>query len=45
VDLESVKNELVILQARKKRHEPATAAVIAERLILLDRQTRLKNRK
>lgn len=45
VSLDSVKNELAVLQARKKRHAPDTASVVTERQTLLDRQTALKARK
>ncbi|TIW10868.1 MAG: hypothetical protein E5V66_16315 [Mesorhizobium sp.] len=45
VSLDSVKNELAVLQARKKRHESNMASVVTERQTLLDRQTALKARK
>ena len=45
VSLDSLKYELAVLQARKKRHEPATDAIVAERKTLLDEQAALKTNK
>lgn len=45
VNLESLKNEVAALRARKKRHEAETAAVVVERQKLLDRQSALKKLK
>jgi wobble nucleotide-excising tRNase len=45
VNLDSLKNELATLQAQKKRHEPATDAIVAARQTLLDRQAALKTYK
>jgi hypothetical protein len=41
----SLKNELAVLKARNKRHDAATAAVVAERQQLLYRQSALKKLK
>ncbi len=45
VNLDSVKNELAVLQARKKRYEPDTATIVADRQVLMDRQKALKDGK
>jgi wobble nucleotide-excising tRNase len=44
-NLDSLRNELAVLQARKKRHEVDTAAIVTERQRLLDRQSALKKQK
>lgn len=43
--LDSLKNELAVLQARRKRHEVAVAAIVEERKELLGKQENLKERK
>jgi len=45
VNLASVKNELAVLQARRKRYEADTATIVADRKTLMDRQKALKARK
>lgn len=45
VNLDSLKNELAVLQGRKKRHEETADAVAAERQTLLNRQAALKTQK
>ncbi len=43
--LDSLKNELAVLQARRKRHEAAVVAIVDERKKLLGRQENLKAQK
>lgn len=43
--LDSLKNELAVLQARRKRHEATVAAIVEERKKLLGRQENLKTQK
>ncbi|MDW9502241.1 ATP-binding cassette domain-containing protein [Sinorhizobium meliloti] len=45
VNLDSVRNELAVLQARKKRYDAETAAIVANRQTLMDRQKALKDGK
>ncbi|TIO04053.1 MAG: hypothetical protein E5X88_33480, partial [Mesorhizobium sp.] len=45
VSLDSVKNELAVLQARKRRYEADTAAIVADLQTLMDRQKALKDSK
>lgn len=45
VNLDSLKNDLTLLQARRKRHEAETAAVVTDRQALMDRQKVLKDGK
>jgi wobble nucleotide-excising tRNase len=44
-NLDSLKNELAFLQARKTRHEVDTATIVTKRQELLDRQSALKKKK
>ncbi|MFG1320476.1 AAA family ATPase [Xanthobacter autotrophicus] len=45
VNLNAVTNELAVLRARQKRCEPDTAAIVADRQAILDRQKTLKGGK